>query len=108
MWYGIGRTHRQKRLSCFAVLGDGELEEGQVWEAAMFAGFYKLNNLTAFIDFNGLQIDGDIREVMSPLPIAPKFEAFNWNVIEVNGHDLMNYTMPLKPLKLVPTNRQQS
>jgi len=54
----------------------------------MFAGFYKLNNLTAFIDFNGLQIDGDIREVMSPLPIAPKFEAFNWNVIEVNGHDL--------------------
>ena len=71
-----------------AVLGDGELEEGQVWEAAMFAGFYKLNNLTAFIDFNGHQIDGDIREVMSPLPIAPKFEAFNWNVIEVNGHDL--------------------
>lgn len=78
----------KKDYCVFAVLGDGELEEGQVWEAAMFAGFYKLNNLTAFIDFNGLQIDGDIREVMSPLPIAPKFEAFNWNVIEVNGHDL--------------------
>ena len=78
----------KKDYRVFAVLGDGELEEGQVWEAAMFAGFYKLNNLTAFIDFNGLQIDGDIREVMSPLPIAPKFEAFNWNVIEVNGHDL--------------------
>lgn len=77
----------KKDYRVFAVLGDGELEEGQVWEAAMFAGFYKLNNLTAFIDFNGLQIDGDIREVMSPLPIAPKFEAFNWNVIEVNGHD---------------------
>ena len=56
----IGRTHRQKDYRVFAVLGDGELEEGQVWEAAMFAGFYKLNNLTAFIDFNGLQIDGDI------------------------------------------------
>lgn len=78
----------KKDYRVFAVLGDGELEEGQVWEAAMFAGFYKLNNLTAFIDFNGLQIDGDIREVMSPLPIAPKFEAFNWNVIEVNGNDL--------------------
>lgn len=78
----------KKDYRVFAVLGDGELEEGQVWEAAMFAGFYKLNNLTAFIDFNGLQIDGDIRKVMSPLPIAPKFEAFNWNVIEVNGHDL--------------------
>lgn len=78
----------KKDYRVFAVLGDGELEEGQVWEAAMFAGFYKLNNLTAFIDFNGLQIDGDIREVMSPLPIAPKFETFNWNVIEVNGHDL--------------------
>lgn len=78
----------KKDYRVFAVLGDGELEEGQVWEAAMFAGFYKLNNLTAFIDFNGLQIDGDIREVMSPLPIALKFEAFNWNVIEVNGHDL--------------------
>lgn len=72
----------------FTVLGDGELEEGQVWEAAMFAAHYKLNNLTAFIDFNGLQIDGDISKVMSPLPIGDKFKAFCWNVIEVNGHDL--------------------
>lgn len=72
----------------FSILGDGELEEGQVWEAAMFAGFYKLSNLTAFVDFNGLQIDGDIKEVMSPLPIGEKFAAFNWNVLEVNGHDI--------------------
>ncbi|WP_295234650.1 transketolase [Veillonella sp.] len=78
----------QKDYRVYAVLGDGELEEGQVWEAAMFAGHYKLNNLTAFVDFNGLQIDGDIRKVMSPLPIGPKFEAFNWNVIEVDGHNL--------------------
>lgn len=78
----------QKDYRVYAVLGDGELEEGQVWEAAMLAGHYKLNNLTAFVDFNGLQIDGDIREVMSPLPIGPKFEAFNWNVIEVDGHNL--------------------
>ena len=72
----------------FSILGDGELEEGQVWEAAMFAGFYKLSNLTTFVDFNGLQIDGDIKEVMSPLPIGEKFAAFNWNVLEVNGHDI--------------------
>ncbi|WP_251440604.1 transketolase [Veillonella intestinalis] len=78
----------KKDYRVYAVLGDGELEEGQVWEAAMFAGHYKLNNLTAFVDFNGLQIDGDIREVMSPLPIGSKFEAFNWNVIEVDGHNL--------------------
>ena len=69
----------------YSILGDGELEEGQVWEAAMFAGHY---NLTAFVDYNGLQIDGDIEKVMSPLPIPDKFKAFKWNVIEVNGHDI--------------------
>ena len=72
----------------FAVLGDGELEEGMVWEAAMFASHYKLDNVTAFVDFNGLQIDGDITKVLSPLPIPEKFQAFTWNVIEVNGHDI--------------------
>ena len=72
----------------YSILGDGELEEGQVWEAAMFAGHYKLNNLTVFVDYNGLQIDGDIEKVMSPLPIPDKFKAFKWNVIEVNGHDI--------------------
>ena len=78
----------KKDYRVYTLLGDGELEEGQVWEAAMFAGHYKLNNLTAFVDFNGLQIDGDITKVLSPLPIPEKFKAFNWNVIEVNGHDL--------------------
>ena len=72
----------------YSILGDGELEEGQVWEAAMFAGHYKLNNLTAFVDYNGLQIDGDIEKVMSPLPIPDKFKAFKWNVIEVKGHNI--------------------
>lgn len=71
----------------FAVLGDGELEEGLVWEAAMFAAHYKLDNLTAFIDFNGLQIDGAIADVMSPLPIPEKWRAFDWNVLEIDGHD---------------------
>jgi len=72
----------------FALLGDGELEEGQIWEAAMFAAHYKLNNLTIFIDFNGLQIDGSISEVLSPLPIPEKWRAFGWNVLEIDGHDL--------------------
>lgn len=72
----------------YAILGDGELEEGQVWEAAMFAGHYGLNNLTAFVDFNGLQIDGDVTKVMSPLPIDEKFKAFNWHVLVVDGHDV--------------------
>ena len=71
----------------YTVLGDGELEEGQVWEAAMFAAHYKLDNLTAFVDFNGLQIDGDITKVMNPTPIDKKFEAFGWNVLVVDGHD---------------------
>lgn len=73
----------------YTLLGDGELEEGQVWEAAMCAAHYKLDNLTAFVDFNGLQIDGDIEKVMNPNPIADKFIAFGWNVIFVqNGNDL--------------------
>lgn len=70
----------------YTALGDGEIEEGQVWEAAMFAAHYKLNNLVAFIDFNGLQIDGDITKVMNPTPIDKKFESFGWNVIVINGH----------------------
>lgn len=72
----------------YAVLGDGELEEGMVWEAAMFAAHYKLDNLTAFVDYNGLQIDGPVSEVLSPLPIPEKWAAFNWHVIEIDGHDI--------------------
>lgn len=71
----------------YAVLGDGELEEGQVWEAAMFAAHYQLDNLTAVIDHNGLQIDGRVTEVMNPTPIDEKFRAFGWHVIVINGHD---------------------
>ena len=74
----------------YALLGDGELEEGMVWEAAMFAAHYKLDNLIAFVDFNGLQIDGPVAEVLSPLPIDKKFEAFGWNVIIADGHDLQD------------------
>lgn len=76
-----------KDYHVYAILGDGELEEGQVWEAAMFAAQYKLDNLTAFVDFNGLQIDGKITDVMSPCPIDEKFRAFGWDVQVVDGHD---------------------
>jgi transketolase len=72
----------------YAILGDGELGEGQVWEAAMFAGHYKLDNLCLFIDFNGLQIDGPVTEVMDSTPIGKKYEAFGFFVIEIDGHDL--------------------
>ncbi len=75
-----------KDYRVYSILGDGELEEGQVWEAAMFAAHYKLDNLTAFVDFNGLQIDGDITQVMNPTPIDKKFEAFGWNVIIIDAH----------------------
>ena len=71
----------------YTILGDGELEEGQVWEAAMFAGFRKLDNLTAFVDLNNLQIDGTLDEVVSPMPVDEKFKAFGWNVICIDGHD---------------------
>ncbi len=76
-----------KNYRVYTILGDGELQEGQVWEAAMYAPHYKLDNLTAFVDFNGLQIDGDISEVMSPLPIDKKFESFGWHVIVTDAHD---------------------
>ena len=72
----------------YTLLGDGEIEEGQVWEAAMFAGFRKLDNLCVIVDNNGLQIDGAIDEVNSPYPIADKFRAFNFHVVEVeDGND---------------------
>lgn len=71
----------------YAILGDGELEEGQVWEQAMFAAHYKLDNFMIFVDNNGLQIDGDVSEVMNPNPIDEKFRAFGWNVVLADAHD---------------------
>ena len=70
----------------YTILGDGESEEGQVWEAAMFAAHYKLDNLVAYLDWNGLQIDGAVAEVMNPTPLDEKFKAFGWNVISIDAH----------------------
>ena len=78
---------QNKNYRVYTLLGDGEIEEGQVWEAAMFAGFRKLDNLCVIIDNNGLQIDGKIEDVNSPYPIREKFEAFNFYVIEIDGHN---------------------
>jgi transketolase len=72
----------------YALLGDGELQEGQVWEAAMAASHYRLDNLCTFVDANGLQIDGDVAKVMGVAPIGDKFRSFGWNVIEIDGHDI--------------------
>lgn len=77
----------RKNYRVYVLLGDGEIQEGQIWEAAMTAAHYKLDNLTAFLDHNGLQIDGKITEVMSPEPVDEKFKAFGWHVIKIDGHD---------------------
>lgn len=76
-----------KDYRVYTLLGDGEIQEGQVWEAAMFAGARNLDNLVVIVDNNGLQIDGKIEDVCSPYPIDKKFEAFNFNVINIDGHD---------------------
>ena len=83
----LSAKHFGDNYRVYAIIGDGESEEGQVWEAAMFAAHKKLNNLTVFADLNGLQIDGTVEEVNSPLPLDKKFEAFNWNVIVIDGHN---------------------
>ncbi len=77
-----------KDFRVYALLGDGEMAEGQVWEAAMAAAHYKLDNLVAILDFNGLQIDGPTDNVMSSAPLLDKWRAFGWHVLEVDGHDI--------------------
>ena len=83
----VSAKHFGNDFKVYTVLGDGEIEEGQVWEAAMFAANKGLSNLTAFVDYNNLQIDGTIEEVNSAAPIDKKFEAFNWHTIIIDGHD---------------------
>ncbi|MBR3761767.1 MAG: transketolase [Lachnospiraceae bacterium] len=85
----LGAKVRNKDFRVYTLLGDGEIEEGQVWEAAMFAGHRKLDNLVVIVDNNGLQIDGPVSEVCSPYPIDKKFEAFNFHVIHLeDGNDM--------------------
>jgi transketolase len=75
------------RSRVYCLMGDGELQEGQVWEAAMYAGHKSVNNLVAIVDYNNRQIDGDVSNVMGVMPLADKWSAFGWNVYEMDGHD---------------------
>ena len=92
----LSAKHAGKDYRVYTILGDGESQEGQVWEAAMFAAHYKLDNLVAIIDWNGLQIDGPITEVMNPTPHDEKLRAFGWNVISIDAHDFHQIESALK------------
>lgn len=90
-----------KSYRTYTVVGDGESEEGQIWEAAMFASHYKLDNLCVIIDWNGLQIDGAVVDVMNPTPHDKKFEAFGFHVISIDGHDFEQIDKAFKEAKTV-------
>lgn len=90
-----------KSYRVYAICGDGEIQEGQIWEAAMSAAHYHLDNLTVFVDHNGLQIDGSNDEVMKVSPIADKFKAFGWNVLEIDGHDVAQICAAVELAKTV-------
>ena len=83
----LGLKHQGSTARVYTLLGDGEIQEGQVWEACMAAAHYKLDNFVAIVDNNGLQIDGNVADVMSPYPIVDKLEAFGFHTVAINGHD---------------------
>ena len=102
----MGAKLDNKDFRVYTLLGDGEIEEGQVWEAAMFAGHRKLDNLVVMVDNNNLQIDGKIEDVCSPYPIDKKFEAFNFHVINIDAHDfdqIRNAMKEARETKGMPT-----
>lgn len=102
----IAAKYDKKDNRVYVLLGDGEIQEGQVWEAAMAAAHYKLDNLTAFVDRNGLQIDGCTEDVMGVEPLTEKWKGFGWNVIEIDGHSInqvLNAVEEAKHMKEKPT-----
>ena len=102
----LGAKHAGKTCRVYSLLGDGEIQEGQVWEACMAAAHYKLDNLCIVVDNNGLQIDGNIADVMSPYPIVDKLVAFGFHVIAIDGHDFDQIEAAMneaKTIKGVPT-----
>ena len=84
----LGHKRENKTNRVYVLMGDGEQQEGSIWEAAMSAGHFKLDNLCGIVDLNGLQIDGKVSDVMNVEPLAEKYRSFGWNTIEINGHDL--------------------
>ena len=97
----LGLKHQGKSARVYTLLGDGEIQEGQVWEACMFAAHYKLDNFVAIVDNNGLQIDGNVADVMSPYPIVDKLEAFGFHVEAIDGHDFDQIEAALNKAKTV-------
>ena len=97
----LGLKHQGKSARVYTLLGDGEIQEGQVWEACMFAAHYKLDNFVVIVDNNGLQIDGSIADVMSPYPIAGKLEAFGFHVEAIDGHDYDQIEAALNKAKTI-------
>lgn len=85
----LAAKHNKQDYNVYVMLGDGEIQEGMVWEAAMAATHYQVDNLTAIVDYNGLQVDGWTKDVMSVHPVVEKWEAFGWSVIEIDGHDMV-------------------
>jgi transketolase len=98
--YGIGMVLAgkldRKDYRVYVLIGDGECDEGQVWEAAMFAPHHRMDNITAIIDHNDLQLDGRVCDIMGLEPLTDKWRAFNWNVLEINGHDMKQILQALK------------
>ena len=82
-----------KDYHTFVMVGDGEIQEGQIWEGAMFAGFHKLSNLTLIVDYNQQQLDGWLKDILNPAPVAEKFRTFGWHAVEIDGHDF-NQVIP--------------
>ena len=97
----LGAKHQGKDFRVYTLLGDGEIQEGQVWEACMAAAHYKLDNLVVIVDNNGLQIDGNIADVMSPYPIFDKLVAFGFHTIAIDGHDFDAIESAMKKAKTV-------
>jgi transketolase len=85
---GLAAKLDGKDFRTYVVLGDGEIQEGQIWEAAMFAAFHKVDNVVAIVDYNGIQLDGFVKDIMEVAPLADKWRAFGWHVVEVDGHDV--------------------
>lgn len=97
---GCGMATALPKQRVYVVLGDGECQEGQVWEAAMSAAHYKLNNLCAFVDNNGLQIDGEVCQVMNIDPLTDKWKAFGWNVLVIDGHNYLEILTAIEQAQL--------
>ena len=97
----LGLKHQGKSARVYTLLGDGEIQEGQVWEACMAAAHYKLDNFVAIVDNNGLQIDGNVADVMSPYPIVDKLEAFGFDVTAIDGHDMEQIAAAFEKAKTV-------